>query len=180
MPENIAGVPTLKKPQKAQAEERTLTCLLRSEEETVIFGEKVAKVVKQAALLTIEGELGTGKTTLCRGILRGLGVQGAVKSPTFTLVEPYLLGDRQIYHFDFYRLEDPQELEYIGIEDYFSQDCLCLVEWPNKGQGYLPSADVCVQLRVADSGRMLTWQARSSTGREMTKHLREILKSDRA
>ncbi len=163
-----------------RSEGSTLNCMLRNAEETVIFGEKVAKVVKQAALLTIDGDLGTGKTTLCRGILRGLGVQGAVKSPTFTLVEPYLLGDRQIYHFDLYRLEDPQELEYIGIEDYFSQDCLCLVEWPHKGQGYLPEADVCVRLRVANLGRMLTWEGRSSTGREMTKHLREILTSDRA
>jgi len=119
----------------------------------------------------IQGELGAGKTTLCRGILRALGVGGAVKSPTFTLVEPYDLGDRQIYHFDLYRLADPSELEYIGIDDYFGERQVCLVEWPGKGEGFLPDCDLEVTLEVAGGGRSAIIQPRSDKGGRICREL---------
>jgi tRNA threonylcarbamoyladenosine biosynthesis protein TsaE len=112
----------------------------------------------------LEGELGAGKTTLSRGILRGMGHQGAVKSPTFTLVEPYDLGDHKVYHFDLYRLEDPQELEYLGVDDYLADQQLCLVEWPDKGAGHLPPHDLMIELLVLDQGRQCIITSNSERG----------------
>jgi tRNA threonylcarbamoyladenosine biosynthesis protein TsaE len=103
----------------------------------------------------LEGPLGAGKTTFVRGLLRGLGYAGAVKSPTFTLVEPYELNGRALYHFDLYRMQNTQELEDIGIRDYFDGQGLCVVEWADKAQNLLPRADLTVMMAPHGNGRRL-------------------------
>jgi tRNA threonylcarbamoyladenosine biosynthesis protein TsaE len=101
----------------------------------------------------------------CRGAsFGGLGHVGAVKSPTFTLVEPYEIGDIRAFHFDLYRLVDPEELEFLGIRDYFEDDALCLIEWPDKGAGFLPKPDLTITISPQDSGRSLKILSQGSRG----------------
>ena len=125
---------------------------LPNEQATINLGAVLAKLLLGQGTVFLEGDLGTGKTTLTRGLLRAMGYEGAVKSPTFTIVEPYEINDHKIYHFDLYRLEDPEELEYIGFDDFFVGEPLCLIEWPEKGVGYLPQSDLVVEL-IVEHGR---------------------------
>lgn len=138
------------------------TYLANDEAAMVALGEQLGRAFTQyPAALTVHllGELGAGKTTLTRGILRAFGHTGAVKSPTYTLVEAYELDGRTLYHFDLYRLGDPEELEYMGIRDYFVDRNLCLIEWPSRGEGVLPVPDVVIDISVAGEGRRLELSA---------------------
>ncbi|MGP9663440.1 tRNA (adenosine(37)-N6)-threonylcarbamoyltransferase complex ATPase subunit type 1 TsaE [Halomonas sp. AOP22-C1-8] len=137
---------------------------LESEEAQVAFGEALGRVLQGRGRVYLEGDLGAGKTTLTRGILRAYGHFGAVKSPTYTLVEPYELGTQRIYHLDLYRLSDPEELEFIGGRDVLADDALCIIEWPSRGEGWLPAPDVCLSLTVATTGREATLNALSEYG----------------
>jgi tRNA threonylcarbamoyladenosine biosynthesis protein TsaE len=124
----------------------TTTQWLADEAATVLAGEQLAAQLSAGLTVFLEGTLGAGKTTMTRGILQGFGHSGAVKSPTYTLVEPYEQLSPIVYHFDLYRLGDPEELEYMGIRDYFSPQSLCIVEWAERGEGVLPEPDVVVSL----------------------------------
>lgn len=122
---------------------------------TEAIGKELAAMVKAPYVIFLQGELGAGKTTLVRGFLRGLGYQDSVKSPTFTLVEPYQFETCMVYHFDLYRLNVPEELELMGIRDYFTDDAIVLVEWPERGLGFLPKADFILELNLVPEGRSL-------------------------
>lgn len=128
---------------------------LTSSEETELMGAALWQALPEKCLVYLCGDLGAGKTTLVRGLLRAGGYLGTVKSPTYTLVEEYRVADRQIYHFDLYRLKDPEELEWLGIDDYLHQVALCCIEWPQRGQGYLPDADVIISLSNQGNGRLI-------------------------
>ena len=129
---------------------------LNNTEATEQFGAELFKSLPIKCLIFLQGDLGAGKTTLVRGFLRAAGYDGTVKSPTYTLVEEYTIGTRKIFHFDLYRLVDPEELEWIGIRDYFDQDSVCFIEWPEKGKGFLPEPDKIITLKPQGLGRSLT------------------------
>jgi tRNA threonylcarbamoyladenosine biosynthesis protein TsaE len=128
---------------------------LQSAEATERFGAVLWHLLPPKCLVFLHGDLGAGKTTLVRGFLQAAGHPGAVKSPTYTLVEEYQVNGRKIYHFDLYRLADPEELEWIGIRDYLDEESICIVEWPEMGKGILPAADVSIRLGVQDAGRLI-------------------------
>ncbi len=133
----------------------TIERLAKSVAEMEALGEKLALQVGKWRVIHLHGPLGAGKTTLVRGILRGLGHAGAVKSPTFTLVEPYTFGNLHFYHFDLYRLNDPGELEFLGVRDYLDGNGVCVVEWVERAQGVLPSPDVDIMIEPTETGRMV-------------------------
>ncbi|MDL0432110.1 tRNA (adenosine(37)-N6)-threonylcarbamoyltransferase complex ATPase subunit type 1 TsaE [Marinobacter sp. TBZ242] len=147
--------------------ESELRLHLKAESDTEKLGRILAGLVSdsgQGAVVFLEGDLGMGKTTLSRGIMRGLGHEGAVKSPTYTIVEPYEHLTPPAYHFDLYRLGDPEELEYMGIRDYFQGESLCVIEWPERGQGILPVPDLLIRLGKSGDGRSALISASTTRG----------------
>jgi tRNA threonylcarbamoyladenosine biosynthesis protein TsaE len=132
---------------------------------TEAFAGRLAAHLKAGLMIHLDGDLGAGKTTFCRGLLRAFGHEGAVKSPTFTVVEPYHVAGLEVYHCDLYRLTDPEELDYMGFEDYVHDRSICLVEWPGKGEGVLPPADLVISLSAGfGSARALKLDAKSEVG----------------
>jgi tRNA threonylcarbamoyladenosine biosynthesis protein TsaE len=139
----------------AASELRSESRILPDEAATLAFGEALAPRLPRGALVFLRGDLGAGKTTLVRGILRGLGHSGSVKSPTYTLLEPYALANCVVYHFDLYRIADREELDFIGIDELLESDALKLVEWPERGEDRFPAADVEVRIQVHGEGRQV-------------------------
>lgn len=152
---------------------QSISWSLADEAETIAAGALISRAMSSGVLF-LHGNLGMGKTTLARGVIQSLGHQGAVKSPTYTLVEPYEFDDRRVYHFDLYRLGDPEELEYMGIRDYFENSSLCLVEWSEKGEGFLPAADLDLFLEPEALGRKITIYARTELGQSTVQRLQEL------
>lgn len=142
------------------------------EMEALGFATKIA--CPKGARLFLTGQLGSGKTVFCRGYLRGAGYKGPVKSPTFTIVESYAMLGFDVHHFDFYRIEEPTELDFIGLDQYFDDVSDVLVEWPSKGEGALPSADLAIEVEVGAEPhfRVLKMCGETERGRVIISNLR--------
>lgn len=152
-----------------------MTVDLPDENAALAFAARTMRLLAPGLSIFLRGNLGAGKTTFVRGCLRAAGHAGAVKSPTFTLVEEYALaGGVALYHFDLYRVNDPEELEWMGLRDYLRPDALCFVEWPERGAGYLPTPDLDLALSIEGAGRKLAIGARTPAGEAIL----ERLKSD--
>lgn len=138
---------------------------------TQALGARLARVLRPGLSVWLRGDLGAGKTTLTRGLLRELGFAGRVKSPTYTLVELYPFSSFNLYHFDLYRFADPDEWEDAGFREYFNHTSLCLVEWPERGGALLPQPDVQVSLDILDEGRTARVLGLTGAGRQCVAHL---------
>lgn len=147
---------------------------LADEAATLAFGAQLAQTLQPGLVIYLHGDLGAGKTTLTRGLLRGLGFSGKVKSPTYTLVEPYTISSLYLYHFDLYRFADPMEWEEAGFRDYFNPGSVCLIEWPDKAAGLLPIADVDICLVPTANGRSLTLSANTEAGKTCLTTLKQL------
>ncbi|TLU65835.1 tRNA (adenosine(37)-N6)-threonylcarbamoyltransferase complex ATPase subunit type 1 TsaE [Thalassotalea litorea] len=154
---------------------KRLQFILENEQATVDFGKRLAELVInipiKSMVVFLNGDLGAGKTTLTRGFVQGMGHNGNVKSPTYTLVEPYELEPYRVFHFDLYRLADPEELEYMGIRDYFQPFCFSFIEWPEKGTGILPAEDLIIDLEYVEQQRRITLVAKSVNGEQIINKL---------
>ncbi len=142
-----------------------------SESQTEQFAGKLAREISAPIWVELKGQLGAGKTTLTRYVLQALGHKGTVKSPTYTLVEPYDVADSRFFHFDLYRLSDPEELEYLGIRDYLGDNVMAFIEWPSKGKDFLPEPDLSIEIQLNQSSRTFELTANSKKGQKIIHHL---------
>jgi tRNA threonylcarbamoyladenosine biosynthesis protein TsaE len=155
------------------------TFAIANEQEMQALGARLAGHTAPGILVYVSGVLGAGKTTFVRGFLRALGHLGPVKSPTFTMVESYDLPGRQVHHFDLYRLSDPEELYFLGFEDYLDAGADCFVEWPQRARDYLPAPDLDIDIEIVQGGRRLRCAARTESGLDALVVLNEkYLKTD--
>jgi tRNA threonylcarbamoyladenosine biosynthesis protein TsaE len=152
--------------EKSQA--LTRKCFLADESQQIALAKTVATHLESSFVMLLKGDLGAGKTTFARAFIQASGFDGIVKSPTYTLVEPYPISHhRMCYHFDLYRLADPEELEFTGARDYFNGTDVCLVEWPEKAEGYLPVADWVCEFTYLQQGRDLVISALTEKGEKL-------------
>ena len=149
----------------------TLTCTITDATAMESLGAALARAIGGGLMIHLRGELGAGKTTLVRGFLRGLGHAGGVRSPTYTLIEPYETAARRVYHLDLYRLGDAEELEWIGLRDLLDADSVTLVEWPERGEGVLPTADLSISIEYFATGRRVHLNAHSEAGEKVLRQL---------
>lgn len=145
--------------------------LIHNETEMLAQGARLAKLSEHPFINYLSGPLGAGKTTFSRGFLQGMGHQGRVKSPSYNLVEPYCMEGVDIFHFDFYRIQNPQELEWIGIREYFHPRAVCLIEWPEYGSESIPSPDLLCTFEILNEQRKLTVCPHSERGDKIIKRL---------
>lgn len=149
---------------------------LPNEAATLVFGSTLAQAIHPGLTIFLHGDLGAGKTTLVRGLLQGLGYVGKVKSPTYTLVEPYEMlaakaASLNVYHFDLYRFSDEEEWEAAGFRDFFNADSVCMIEWPEKAAQLLPTADLEIYLEILQDGRHIKLAANTAAGRQCLQQL---------
>lgn len=150
----------------------SIEILSSSLEQTHQVAEQLATLSKDGLVIYLHGDLGAGKTAFSQGFIRALGHQGRVKSPTYTLVEPYEINGQHVYHFDLYRLADPEELEFMGIRDYFQSTSVALIEWPERGENFLPGADLEITIEYVEQNRKITLCALSSKIESILKALK--------
>ena len=150
----------------------TVPLRLPHEAATLDLGAALAKILVPGLNISLTGDLGTGKTTLTRGLLRALGHSGPVKSPTYTLVELYVISGYSVYHFDFYRFNSPEEWHDAGLDEYFTAGAICIVEWPEKAGGYLPPADLEITLQALGDARQVSIRGNSERGTTCLSDLR--------
>ena len=149
----------------------TLERVLDNEEATMALGRELAKVLPGGLVAFLHGDLGAGKTTFARAFLRALGVGERVKSPTYSLVEGYDIGERRAFHLDLYRIADPGELEWLGLDSLAEPGSIVLVEWPERGAGALPPVDLELRFRHEGTGRVVSFEAGSEMGRRLIEAL---------
>ncbi|MDD3266419.1 MAG: tRNA (adenosine(37)-N6)-threonylcarbamoyltransferase complex ATPase subunit type 1 TsaE [Burkholderiales bacterium] len=148
-----------------------LTCELFDLSDTEDIAKDIALSVKKGLVITLNGNLGAGKTTLTRSILRSLGITGSIKSPTFTLVEPYEIDDLKIFHFDLYRFSDPEEWFEAGFDEYFEGDSICFIEWAEKAVTLIPHIDWQINIDLIDDKRILNINTFTALGESCLKNL---------
>jgi tRNA threonylcarbamoyladenosine biosynthesis protein TsaE len=154
--------------------------LIRTDAQMRGLGEKLIKCCESGGVIALQGDLGTGKTTLVRGALQSLQVVGGIRSPTYTLVEIYRLKPLSIAHFDLYRLGDGEELEYLGFRDYLSSDTVCLIEWPEKAGGYLDNIGLTIELSYHEKGRQCELRPKNDWGQRIVDLFHSRLKNRRS
>lgn len=145
--------------------------IIPDEAAMLAFGGTLARACHIAAAIYLHGQLGAGKTTLVRGFMRGMGYSNSVKSPTYTLIEPYIVGTWRLYHLDLYRVRAAEELAYLGLRELPGRDVILLAEWPERGEGFLPPADLVLDIDYVPGGRQLTVKPLTSVGEAIVKEL---------